>query len=208
MRARRRALELSQDALARRADVSLSLVNQMERGVITDPHYSTLVSISRALGTTVIDLLSEEQREVPLGAAPASLQPAAEEPVVSGKDEALSSLHPTKRKEDPEERRLSYLRAWRQFITQMGDRWERKIGAGTTDWNEEPAEMAHALLRVLLDEGVLGEVSKHRDIFPKDELFELLQLGPAVHTLVELTERTSTTEDRRAEIRRLTKQIA
>jgi transcriptional regulator with XRE-family HTH domain len=61
VRARRRALDLSQDALARRADVSLSLINQMERGIITDPHITTLVAVANALGVPVSDLLEEER---------------------------------------------------------------------------------------------------------------------------------------------------
>ena len=63
VRARRRALELSQEALARRADVSMSLVNQIERGLVTDPHYSTLVGLADALGMSVSELIGEEQVE-------------------------------------------------------------------------------------------------------------------------------------------------
>ena len=64
IRARRRAMNLSQDALARQADVSLSLINQIERGVITDPHYSTLNRIAEAMGVSVAELL--EGQKVPL----------------------------------------------------------------------------------------------------------------------------------------------
>ena len=60
IRARRRALDLSQEKLARQADVSMSLINQIERGLVTDPHFSTLVGISTALGTSVADLMEEE----------------------------------------------------------------------------------------------------------------------------------------------------
>ena len=60
VRTKRRELKLSQDALARRADVSLSLINQMERGLITDPHYSTLRNISMALDMNVSELVEEE----------------------------------------------------------------------------------------------------------------------------------------------------
>ena len=59
VRAKRRALDLSQDALARRADVSLSLINQMERGIITDPHVTTLTAVASALGVPVSELLEE-----------------------------------------------------------------------------------------------------------------------------------------------------
>ncbi len=63
----RKALGLSQEALARRADVSLSLINQIERGVVVDPHYSTLVSVAEALSMSVGELLGDP---VPLGDAP------------------------------------------------------------------------------------------------------------------------------------------
>jgi transcriptional regulator with XRE-family HTH domain len=61
----RKALGLSQEALARRADVSLSLVNQIERGVVVDPHFSTLTNVAKALSMSVSELLgSAEERRV------------------------------------------------------------------------------------------------------------------------------------------------
>lgn len=65
VRDRRKALNLSQEALARRADVSLNLINRVERGETRDPHYSTLVSIAGALGVSVGELM--EETPVPLG---------------------------------------------------------------------------------------------------------------------------------------------
>jgi ribosome-binding protein aMBF1 (putative translation factor) len=62
VRSKRRDLGLSQEALARRADVSLNLVNKIERGVVTDPHYSTLVVLADALGMTVSELIGEPTR--------------------------------------------------------------------------------------------------------------------------------------------------
>jgi transcriptional regulator with XRE-family HTH domain len=59
VRTRRRGLGLSQEALARQADVSLSLINQLERGIIHDPHYSTLSGIAEALGVSIAELLEE-----------------------------------------------------------------------------------------------------------------------------------------------------
>jgi transcriptional regulator with XRE-family HTH domain len=67
IRAVRMARGISQEALARGADVSLNLVNKLERGVITDPHYSTLSGIASALGVSVEDLVREP---VPLGEPP------------------------------------------------------------------------------------------------------------------------------------------
>jgi transcriptional regulator with XRE-family HTH domain len=59
VRDKRKELDLSQEALARRADVSLNLINRVERGETRDPHYSTLVSIAGALGLSVAELLEE-----------------------------------------------------------------------------------------------------------------------------------------------------
>jgi transcriptional regulator with XRE-family HTH domain len=67
VRALRTDRDLSQEALAREAGVSLNLVNKLERGVVTDPHYSTLRGISHALGVSIDKLLQEEP--VPLDEA-------------------------------------------------------------------------------------------------------------------------------------------
>jgi transcriptional regulator with XRE-family HTH domain len=60
VRAKRRALNLSQEALARRAGVTLNAVGALERGVSSDPHYSTLAGLAAALDTSISDLLGEE----------------------------------------------------------------------------------------------------------------------------------------------------
>ncbi len=60
MRERRTALGLSQEAVARKAGLSLNLVNKLENGVVTDPHYSTLSGLARALEVPVEDLVKEE----------------------------------------------------------------------------------------------------------------------------------------------------
>lgn len=46
-----------QETLAHRAGLSLSLINKIERGVVPDPHYSTLVRIATALGMSTAQLL-------------------------------------------------------------------------------------------------------------------------------------------------------
>jgi transcriptional regulator with XRE-family HTH domain len=66
MRERRTALGLSQEAVARKAGLSLNLVNKLENGVVTDPHYSTLVGLAGALGVAVGELVREP---VPLAGA-------------------------------------------------------------------------------------------------------------------------------------------
>jgi transcriptional regulator with XRE-family HTH domain len=55
----RKEAGLSQEGLARRADISLNVMNRIETGAVTDPHFSTLVGISGALGLTVGELLGE-----------------------------------------------------------------------------------------------------------------------------------------------------
>jgi transcriptional regulator with XRE-family HTH domain len=59
MRELRTARGLSQEALAREARVSLNLVNKLERGVVRDPHYSTVENLAHALHTTVAELVGE-----------------------------------------------------------------------------------------------------------------------------------------------------
>jgi transcriptional regulator with XRE-family HTH domain len=56
----RKARGLSQEALARRADVSLNLVGKLELGMITNPHYTTLAGIARALDVRVEELVEPE----------------------------------------------------------------------------------------------------------------------------------------------------
>jgi len=51
--------QLSQDALARRAGMSVSAVAQIEQGGRTDPHYSTLTKLADALNMSVGELLEE-----------------------------------------------------------------------------------------------------------------------------------------------------
>ena len=71
VRAKRRALNLSQEALARRAGVTLNAVGALERGVSSDPHYSTLAGLAAALDTSISDLLGEEPEwAVPKAKAP------------------------------------------------------------------------------------------------------------------------------------------
>jgi transcriptional regulator with XRE-family HTH domain len=59
VRATRKAAGISQEEVARRAGVSLNVINRLERSVILDPHYSTLRGISSALGVPVEDLVRE-----------------------------------------------------------------------------------------------------------------------------------------------------
>jgi transcriptional regulator with XRE-family HTH domain len=61
IRKARRARGLTQEELARRANMSLNGLAQLEQGGRTDPHYSTLSKLATALDVSVTELL-EEQR--------------------------------------------------------------------------------------------------------------------------------------------------
>ncbi len=54
---------LTQEEVARRAGISLTGMGVIERGVATDPHFSTLVGIARALGVSVLELVERVERE-------------------------------------------------------------------------------------------------------------------------------------------------
>jgi transcriptional regulator with XRE-family HTH domain len=62
IRALRTERGLSQEEVARRTGVSLGSYGDIERGVTTDPHYSTLSAIAGALDTTVAELLVGEEQ--------------------------------------------------------------------------------------------------------------------------------------------------
>jgi transcriptional regulator with XRE-family HTH domain len=70
IKAARKAAGLSQEELARRADLSLNGFADIERESIKDPHYSSLRKISDALGVPIGELLEAEP--VPLAEAPPS----------------------------------------------------------------------------------------------------------------------------------------
>jgi transcriptional regulator with XRE-family HTH domain len=80
VRATRKAAGISQEEVARRAGVSLNVINRLERGVILDPHYSTLRGIASALGVPVEDLVREPALA---GKADAPETRPADEPLIS-----------------------------------------------------------------------------------------------------------------------------
>jgi transcriptional regulator with XRE-family HTH domain len=57
IRAARKRAGLSQEALARRADMSLNAISMLERGERADPHYSTLAAIADGLSISVEKLV-------------------------------------------------------------------------------------------------------------------------------------------------------
>lgn len=64
-KALREAAGLSQQAVAQRAGVSLSVVFQIEQGKKKDPKLSTVAALADALGMTVGELADELTREKP-----------------------------------------------------------------------------------------------------------------------------------------------
>ncbi len=60
IRAARKAAELSQEEVARRAGLSLKGMGEIERGDVEDPHISSLAKIARALEVPVEDLVRGE----------------------------------------------------------------------------------------------------------------------------------------------------
>lgn len=59
VRAKRKALGMSQEAVARELGVSWNTVQRLEAGDVLDPHLSTLRGLARALDTTVAELVGE-----------------------------------------------------------------------------------------------------------------------------------------------------
>lgn len=76
IKAARKAAGLSQEAVARRADMSLNGFADIERGLIADPHYSTLQKIAGALGVPITTLVGES---APKAQAPSPSETAEEE---------------------------------------------------------------------------------------------------------------------------------
>ncbi len=60
--ARKRA-RISQEALARRADMSLRGVAKIEQGNVVDPHFSTLEKLAEVLGVDPLWLVTGDKAE-------------------------------------------------------------------------------------------------------------------------------------------------
>jgi transcriptional regulator with XRE-family HTH domain len=59
IRAIRKALGISQEEVARRSGLGFTAISRIERGVATDPHYSTLVAIAQGLGVPLAMLVDD-----------------------------------------------------------------------------------------------------------------------------------------------------
>ena len=188
IRAARKAAQLSQEEVARRAGLSLKGMGEIERGDIEDPHVSSLTKIARALGVSVEALLKEEE-PVPAGKAEAPEAGRAEQPI------------------DEEERRVvpQSAESLRRFIRLMKSLKEERaaemteVSSGATHPGDTwlfRMEAEDSYLRELLEEaGALGfaeEVKACREL-----------ADPAVASLCHellrhLAELASLTEEARA----------
>ena len=127
IKATRTAAGMTQMDVARRTELSLQAVGDIERGIVRDPHISSLRQIAYALGVSVEMLVNEEMAvpAFPLGDA--------------------SDQEPRRSRE---ERRSRYLRSWRAFVHKLIVRWRQ-------DPPQSSREIAVVLdaMQALLEEG-------------------------------------------------------
>src|SRR5215203_574547 len=141
---------MTQMDVARRTDLSLQAVGDIERGIVRDPHISSLRQIAYALGVPVEMLVKEEMAvpAFPLGDA------SDQEP-----------------RRSQEERRLGYLRAWRAFVHKLLHRWEQ-------DPPKSRREIAFVLdaMQALLEEGAFERPPEQITTSDEREASERLDL--------------------------------
>ena len=120
VRAERKRLGLTQEALARRAGMSKSGVQMIEHGERTDLPYSSLKKLSAALGLTIGELVGEGQAALPLAEAPEAGRSREEAP------DAISKASEPRPFAEEAEQRLSIvpeaLEAWMRARVQRHDR--------------------------------------------------------------------------------------
>jgi len=142
---------MTQEAVARRTDLSLQAVGDIERGIVRDPHISSLRQIANALGVPVEMLVKEEMAvpAFPLGDA--------------------SDQEPRRSRE---ERRSRYLRSWRAFVWKLVHRWEQ-------DPPESSREIAVVLdaMQALLQEGAFERPPEQITTSDEREASEWLDLS-------------------------------
>ncbi len=102
---------MSQEDLARRAEMSLRAFRSLERGEAVDPHYSTLSGIARALDISIAELIGEPVLAGPKDEAPEA-GPANERRVL-----------PQASREAPEETGVS--EADRRYLAGLLDPWTK-----------------------------------------------------------------------------------
>jgi transcriptional regulator with XRE-family HTH domain len=187
IKAARTAGGLTQMDVARRTDLSLQAVGDIERGIVRDPHISSLRQIAYALGVPVEMLVKEEMAvpAFPLGDA------SDQEP---------------RRSQD--ERRLGYLRAWRAFVHKLLHRWKQ-------DPPKSSREIAVVLdaMQALLDEGAFERPPEQITTSDKREASEWLNLRflfqgiDRLNQIADAVEADAEAERRRATFRKIEGQM-
>src|SRR5215207_781297 len=130
IRALRTERGLSQEEVARRTGVSLGSYGDIERGVTTDPHYSTLRGIARALGVPIEKLLQEEP----------ALAGKAEAPQETGQSEVetFEEMMARERRGDLTDAAIiteyerfvrEYRIAWRDALENLVEPWEGRLAS-------------------------------------------------------------------------------
>jgi transcriptional regulator with XRE-family HTH domain len=139
--ARKRA-ELSQEALARRAGMSLPGVAKIEQGGVTDPHYSTLQKLAEALDVDPLWLVTGEEVGEPV------LLGKAEAPTDTGRagEEQREDLggayrprywEPQSNSAETVEVDLEALYGpWEEYVNDRVVRWKKKLADGDFDRGE------------------------------------------------------------------------
>jgi transcriptional regulator with XRE-family HTH domain len=178
---------MTQEAVARRTDLSLQAVGDIERGIVRDPHISSLRQIAYALGVPIEMLVKEEMAvpAFPLGDA------SDQEP---------------RRSQD--ERRLGYLRAWRAFAHKLLHRWEQ-------DPPKSRQEIAVVLdaMQALLDKGAFERPPEQITTSDKREASEWLDLSllfqgiDRLNQIADAVEADAEAERRRATFRKIEGQM-
>jgi transcriptional regulator with XRE-family HTH domain len=120
IRAARKAAELSQEEVARRAGLSLKGMGDIERGDIEDPHFSSLAKIAHALDMSV-EVLIREEEPAPLAEAPET--GAAVVAVGATPEEAAEKL----------EQQLYAPARIAQGWHRLAQRWEERLDRGDFD---------------------------------------------------------------------------
>jgi transcriptional regulator with XRE-family HTH domain len=147
IRRERKKLGLTQEELARRAGLTLNGYADIERGVVQDPHFSSLASIAGALGIPLARLLEEEP--APLGEAAGGGGPSAAQMAAQLDMDAL--LRERKREEQArllEELLGESLDTLKNLVTAQGEDWIEKTARNVFDAGElDEAKRAYRRMR-------------------------------------------------------------
>jgi transcriptional regulator with XRE-family HTH domain len=187
IKAARTAAGMTQMDVARRTDLSLQAVGDIERGIVRDPHISSLRQIAYALGVPV-EMLVKEEMAVP--AFP--LDDASDQEPRRGR----------------EERRSKYLRSWRAFVWKLVRRWKQDPPKSSRD-----IAVVLDTMQALLDEGAFERPPEQITSSDKREVSEWLDLSflfqgiDRLNQIADAVEADAEAERRRAAFREIKGQM-